>query len=485
MQSAGGIAHGRPARTRVLFLNTATLPPLGADTWIHAQIMRHLDRTHERGRRLRLGPADEPTPTYGCFGTIPDLELVPCDLGPELGRHIGARQGARRSSRRVPAVSTIVRLVVLSCAAGHRRSSTPATAPATPSSPSCSAGSTPAPQHRPRPRHVQPVLDGLDAAVVAAPRRRAHRRLGLRRRARSPTAASTERGPRRPQRHRRRRWVPGAAGRDPRGARDRPHDAPVARHGLPAVPGEGSGRGHRGGRPAAGRVPRHRAADRRHRRHAGRWFAASLRRSGRRARPRATTSCSSAGGATSRRCMAAGDVFAMPSFEEPFGLVFCEAMAMGMPVVALADGGTLEVVEHGRTGLLSERGRRRCAGRATCAPCCAIRRGGRRWVRRAAAGRRSGSRSQRMAAEGERVYPADSVLPRSSTRRAARTREFMHARSCRPPMSRVPAGARRGRLRHHPRRGVQGRGCPSWPPSLTGEYERLRRRASCSRAAAR
>ena len=51
--------------------------------------------------------------------------------------------------------------------------------------------------------------------------------------------------------------------------------------------------------------------------------------------------------------MAAADVFAMPSHEEPFGLVFLEAMAMRRPVVALADGGTLEVVEHGKTGLLS------------------------------------------------------------------------------------------------------------------------------------
>ncbi len=51
--------------------------------------------------------------------------------------------------------------------------------------------------------------------------------------------------------------------------------------------------------------------------------------------------------------MAACDVFSMPSLEEPFGLVFLEAMAMQRPVVAVNDGGTPEVVEHGRTGLLS------------------------------------------------------------------------------------------------------------------------------------
>jgi glycosyltransferase involved in cell wall biosynthesis len=51
--------------------------------------------------------------------------------------------------------------------------------------------------------------------------------------------------------------------------------------------------------------------------------------------------------------MAACDVFAMPSFEEPFGLVYLEAMAMQKPVVSLDNGGTPEVVEHGRSGLLA------------------------------------------------------------------------------------------------------------------------------------
>jgi glycosyltransferase involved in cell wall biosynthesis len=56
------------------------------------------------------------------------------------------------------------------------------------------------------------------------------------------------------------------------------------------------------------------------------------------------------------RLMAAADVYAMPSTGEPFGLVFAEAMAMELPVIGLADGGTPEVVEHDRTGLLSAHG---------------------------------------------------------------------------------------------------------------------------------
>jgi glycosyltransferase involved in cell wall biosynthesis len=56
------------------------------------------------------------------------------------------------------------------------------------------------------------------------------------------------------------------------------------------------------------------------------------------------------------RMMAAADVFAMPSFEEPFGLVYAEAMAMKRPVVALDNGGTPEVVDHGQSGLLSPPG---------------------------------------------------------------------------------------------------------------------------------
>lgn len=55
------------------------------------------------------------------------------------------------------------------------------------------------------------------------------------------------------------------------------------------------------------------------------------------------------------RVMAALDVFAHPSWEEPFGMVFLEAMAMHKPVVAWASGGAPEVIADGETGYLVER----------------------------------------------------------------------------------------------------------------------------------
>jgi len=56
------------------------------------------------------------------------------------------------------------------------------------------------------------------------------------------------------------------------------------------------------------------------------------------------------------RLMEAADVYAMPSFGEPYGLVYVEAMAMKLPVVGLRNGGTPEVVDDEVTGLLSDPG---------------------------------------------------------------------------------------------------------------------------------
>ena len=48
----------------------------------------------------------------------------------------------------------------------------------------------------------------------------------------------------------------------------------------------------------------------------------------------------------------AADVVLVPSRSESFGLVALEAAACGVPVVANAVGGLLNLVEHGRTGFL-------------------------------------------------------------------------------------------------------------------------------------
>jgi glycosyltransferase involved in cell wall biosynthesis len=46
------------------------------------------------------------------------------------------------------------------------------------------------------------------------------------------------------------------------------------------------------------------------------------------------------------------DCFCLPTIQEGFGLVFAEAMAAGLPVVACRAAAVPEIVDHGRTGLL-------------------------------------------------------------------------------------------------------------------------------------
>ena len=54
--------------------------------------------------------------------------------------------------------------------------------------------------------------------------------------------------------------------------------------------------------------------------------------------------------------MASCDIFVLPAPAEPFGLVIIEAMALGKPVIAAGDGGPVEIVGDGETGLLFEPG---------------------------------------------------------------------------------------------------------------------------------
>jgi glycosyltransferase involved in cell wall biosynthesis len=59
--------------------------------------------------------------------------------------------------------------------------------------------------------------------------------------------------------------------------------------------------------------------------------------------------------------MAAADVAVHASQNEPYGLVLCEALASGCAVVSVAEGGPLELIRHGQTGLLTPRDARSLA----------------------------------------------------------------------------------------------------------------------------
>jgi glycosyltransferase involved in cell wall biosynthesis len=55
------------------------------------------------------------------------------------------------------------------------------------------------------------------------------------------------------------------------------------------------------------------------------------------------------------RYYSAADLFVFPGIGESLGMVYLEAQACGLPVVALDNPGTSQVVRHGQTGLLVPR----------------------------------------------------------------------------------------------------------------------------------
>jgi glycosyltransferase involved in cell wall biosynthesis len=98
------------SKLRVLFIHTATRPPLGADTWIHSLIIRHLDRTeHEVHVACAIGTPDAPTPTFKALQDIPELSIKPVNLGSELFNKSLAERG-RAVLETAPALLSVVEL---------------------------------------------------------------------------------------------------------------------------------------------------------------------------------------------------------------------------------------------------------------------------------------------------------------------------------------------------------------------------------------
>lgn len=347
-------AHGYNDRTNVLFVNTATLPPLGADTWVHTQVMRKLDRqTHELHVACATGPVGALTPTYRVVRTIPDLHVVAVDFGTELShtskrdRLVGTLQGVRRSARSLARLARYIR---------RRKISVIYTS------------------DRPRDAVASLLLarvSGIPCIVhvhvahstwMSRPLRWAMRHADALIAVSGFVAKSLIDAGHHPDRvhvvHNAidlEQWQPGVGRSEVRRELGIPDGAPVVVTVCRLFPEKGpaelikSCAALREDFPDIRLViagidvtPDHRFSDELDGLVADLSMGDSVTFAGQRD--------------DIPRLMAAADVFAMPSFDEPFGLVYLEAMAMERPVIALDNGGTPEVVSHGCTGLLSSPG---------------------------------------------------------------------------------------------------------------------------------
>src|SRR3954454_20918213 len=95
--------------TRVLFVHTATAPPLGADTWVHTEVMANLDpETHEIHAACVVGEGTR-TPTYETLRAIPGVLIQPTNLGVETVSG-SPLQRARQTVATIPKLVELVRL---------------------------------------------------------------------------------------------------------------------------------------------------------------------------------------------------------------------------------------------------------------------------------------------------------------------------------------------------------------------------------------
>jgi glycosyltransferase involved in cell wall biosynthesis len=336
---------------RVLFVHTATLPPLGADTWIQLQIMKELDRSaYELHVACATGTHDAPTPTFEAISRIPNIQVHPVDLGPELfgrtrtGKVLGLL-GALRAFPSLGHLAVFIRHdgVRVIHTTDRPRDALAAVALSRVTRAKCvihahvAYGDWMSPLLKwslKRADALIAVSDFVADTLVAS--------------GHSPENIHVVLNAINPM-----DWTPGQGRQDARRELEVPEHAPVIITVCRLFPPKGPGELVRALPILRQDFPDVRLVV------VGQEMVIGYQKqleelalelgvadnvifTGRRG--------------DVERLMAAADIYAMPSLAEPFGLVFLEAMAMELPVVALNSGGAPEVVEHGTTALLSEPG---------------------------------------------------------------------------------------------------------------------------------
>ena len=350
--SIGAVRCGGELSTdtvRVLFVHTATMPPLGADTWVQIQIISELDRArHEVHVACATGPQCAPTPTFAALQGVADVHLVPVNFGVELSSSSGSR--LLRAVRGVPlAVAGLFRLAryirrhdiaiihttdrprdALACVLLARLTRARCVI-------HCHVGFNPEWMSGAlrwsmrRADALVAVSEFVASTLVAGGYRveRVHVVLN---------AIELE------------AWTPGLGRVEAREELGYAPEDVVVVTVCRLFPAKGPARLIH----AIARVhrmhPQVRLLVVGHEMYAG--YAEELEALTRALGVEDIVTFAGRRGDVPA-LLAASDVFAMPSFLEPFGLVYAEAMAMELPVVALDNGGTPEVVEHGVSGLLS------------------------------------------------------------------------------------------------------------------------------------
>ena len=339
-------------RIRVLFVQTKRQPTLDADTWIHLQILRELDRSKVRVfAACAPGTASNPTPTYQQLIQLVDVEIVKVDLGPErTGDSFAAK--ARAGLGVVPAVVSLVKLaryirthgIEVIHTSDRPRDAAACVILSRMTKAKCivhaHVGFSPSWMGR----TLQRAIRNADALIAISEFvARTLREAGC-----EPTSIHVVLNGIQPE-----RWEPGrgrARTREQLGISD---STPVVLTVCRLFRHKGVGSLVQALHDVTGDVPN-----------------AVLLIAGQEMEPGYVEELAEMVREydlddrvrfLGRRedvpeLMAAADVFAMPSEYEPFGLVYAEAMAMTLPVVALDNGGTVEVVEDGVTGLLSPLG---------------------------------------------------------------------------------------------------------------------------------